>query len=1045
MCSSFNRKRGGKHGIFITFAANGHTDYNENMRLKPADTMTKKQEWSKFYLKDVSFVNLMTRRIYNVLIVANPYDAFMLEDDGRIDEKIFNEYTALGLRYPPTFKQASTTAEAEEIMRKTGIDLVICMPGNADNDAFKVAREIKQRSQLYSQRSSGIPFVVLTPFSHGITRRMENEDMSIFDYVFCWLGNTNLILSIIKLIEDKMNLEHDIHEAGVQMILLVEDSIRFYSSVLPSLYSYILAQSQRFATEALNPHSAMLRMRGRPKVVLARSYEEAWHIYTKYADNTLGVISDCRFPKDGITDPEAGLTLLREIRKNDEYLALILQSSELSNREKAEREHFHFIDKNSKAMAIDLRHIMEEHMGFGDFIFRDPDTHREVKRIRNLKELHDNIFDIPENSMHYHISRNHMSRWLCARAIFPVSEFLKNITWHKLQDVEAHRQIIFDAIVEYRRMKNIGVVALFRREQFDSYSHFARIGEGSLGGKGRGLAFLDNIIKRHPEFNDFNGVHVSIPKTVVLCTDVFDEFMDTNNLYQTALSDAPDEEILKHFLEAQLPDRFIADFFTFFDATQGPIAIRSSSLLEDCHYQPFAGVYSTYMIPRLDDKYRMLEMLAAAIKGVYASVFYRDSKAYMTATSNVIDQEKMAVVLQEVAGRQHDRCFYPTISGVLRSINYYPVNGETADEGIASLALGLGKYIVDGGRTLRVCPYHPTQVMQMSEPETALRDTQTSFYALDTENTGKNLNVDDAFNIRKMKVKEADKHGTLRYIASTYDPQDRIIRDGYYEGGRKIISLCGVLTHNVFPLPELMQMSLRYGQESMRRPVEIEIACNINDDRTGEFYLLQIRPIVDNKQVLNEDILSIPDSRCLMRSHSSLGHGVCDDVTDVVYVKTDDKFSAADNPAIACEIERINRKMTAENRGYILAGPGRWGSSDYWLGIPVKWPHINAARLIVETTLKNYHVEPSQGTHFFQNITSLGVGYFSINGDRPSRNGENPGEQEHNGSDIFRKDVLDAMEAVEETVFVRHVRFTSPLKIMMDGMKQEGVVLFPFA
>lgn len=980
------------------------------------------QQWNKFYLKDVSFLNLMTHRIFNVLIVANPYDAFMLEDDGRVDEKIFNEYTELGLRYPPSFRQVSTTDEAAEVLASTSIDLVICMPGNADNDAFTVARAIKAKFP-------DIPCVVLTPFSHGITRRMENEDLSIFDYVFCWLGNTNLILSIIKLIEDKMNLAHDIEEAGVQMILLVEDSIRFYSSLLPTLYNYILAQSQRFATEALNPHSAMLRMRGRPKVVLARTYEEALELYHRYSGNTLGVITDGSYPKDGQKDPEAGLKLLRAIRANDPYLPLIMQSSESSNRVKAESEHFRFIDKNSKTMDLDLRQIMEEHMGFGDFIFRDPKTHAAILRIRNLKELQDNIFKIPYDSLLYHISRNHISRWLCARAIFPVSEFLKTVTWQKLQDVDLHRKIIFDAIVQYRHMKNIGVVAVFDRGKFDRYAHFARIGDGSLGGKGRGLAFLDNIIKSHPEFNEREGVTVSIPKTVVLCTDVFDRFMEDNHLYQIALSDASDEEILRHFLKAQLPDKYIADFFTFFEATDSPIAIRSSSLLEDSHYQPFAGIYSTYMIPNLKDKYQMLQMLAAAIKGVYASVFYHDSKAYMTATSNVIDQEKMAVILQEVVGQEHGDYYYPNISGVLRSLNYYPIGDETSEEGIASLALGLGKYIVDGGQTLRVSPYHPNQILQMSEMEAALRQTQTQFYALDTKHVEGDLEVDDGFNIAKLKVKQADQDGALTYIASTFDPYDQVIRDGIYEGGRKIISFCGVLQHGVFPLPELLQMSMKYGAESMRRPVEIEFACNVNDDRTGDFYLLQIRPIVDSKQVLDEDLKAISDEACLLRSHNSLGHGISEDVTDVVYVKTDDNFTAVNNPRIADDIEHINRKFLAEGKNYVLIGPGRWGSSDYWLGIPVKWPHISAARVIVEAGLPNYRVDPSQGTHFFQNLTSFGVGYFTVN------------TYKHEG--VYQKELLDAMPAVEETQYVRHVRFGKPLKIMMDGMKQEGVVLLP--
>lgn len=978
------------------------------------------QQWNKFYLKDVSFKNLMTHRIFNVLIIANPYDAFMLEDDGRVDEKIFNEYTELGLRYPPTFTQVSTMVEASEVLSTTSIDLVICMPGNADNDAFTVARAVKREFP-------DIPCVVLTPFSHGITQRIMNEDLSIFEYVFCWLGNTNLILSIIKLIEDKMNLEHDIDEAGVQMILLVEDSIRFYSSILPNLYSYILTQSQSFATEALNSHTATLRMRGRPKVVLARTYEEAMDYFVRFPENILGVISDCRFPKGGVKDSEAGLKLLSEFHRRAPFLPLIMESSETENAEKAEKLGFRFIDKNSKKMNIDLRNIMAEHMGFGDFIFRDPKTHEEIRRIRNLKELQDNIFSIPNDSMLYHLSRNHVSRWLCARAIFPVSEFLKTVTLEKLRDVDQHRQIIFDAIVQYRHMKNVGTVAVFKRDRFDAYSHFARIGDGSLGGKGRGLAFLDNIIKTHPEFNEFEGVKVSIPKTVVLCTDVFDQFMDNNNLYQLALSDAPDEEILQAFIKAQLPDQFIDDFKTFFEAIRHPIAIRSSSLLEDSHYQPFAGIYSTYMIPYLDDKDEMLRMLAAAIKSVYASVYFKDSKAYMTATRNVIDQEKMAVILQEVVGKQYGDHFYPNFSGVLRSINYYPLGYEKSEEGIASLALGLGKYIVDGGQTLRVSPYHPDQVLQTSDMEIALRQTQTQFYALDMKRVGVDFKVDDGFNILKLKVKDAENDGALNFIASTYDANDRVIRDGLYDGGRKIVSFNGVLRHGVFPLPELLKLSMHHGADSMRRPVEIEFACTLNDDRTGEFYLLQIRPIVDSKQVLDQDIMTIPDDKCLLRSHNSLGHGVSDDIVDVVYVKTDENFTASDNPVVAMEVERINKKFLADGKNYVLVGPGRWGSSDSWLGVPVKWPHISAAKLIVETTLKNYSVDPSQGTHFFQNLTSFGVGYFTID--------------ENKGMGFFRKEILDAMPAVEETPHVRHVRFSKPLHIMMDGMKQEGLVI----
>ena len=984
--------------------------------------MLSKLKLNQLYFKDTSFVNLMTKRIFNVLLVANPYDAFMLEDDGRIDEKIFNEYMNLSLRYPPRFTQVSTEEETWKQLANTTFDLVICMPGTDNSDTFEIARSIKNK---YSH----IPLVVLTPFSHGITARMEHEDLSIFEYVFCWLGNTDLLVSIIKLIEDKMNLEHDVKEVGVQMIMLVEDSIRFYSSVLPNLYKFVLKQSQEFATEALNAHQRTLRMRGRPKIVLTRTYEEAMDLYNKYEKNVLGIITDARYPRGGVVDPMAGIKLLAEIRSRDPFIPLILQSSEVDNKVYAGRYDASFVDKNSKKMNIDLREIISEHFGFGDFIFRNPNAFEEVALVRKLKELQNIIFSIPKESLLYHISRNHVTRWLYSRAMFPPAEFLKQITWKSLQDIDAHRRIIFEAIVKYRKMKNQGVVAVFQRDRFDRYSNFARIGEGSLGGKGRGLAFIDNMVKRHIEFDEFENATVVIPKTVVLCTDIFDEFMDTNGLYQVALSDVDDDTILKAFLRAKLPDRLVEDFFAFFDVVKSPIAIRSSSLLEDSHYQPFAGIYSTYMIPYLEDKYEMLRMLSDAIKGVYASVYYRDSKAYMQATSNVIDQEKMAVILQEVVGTQYGDRFYPSISGVARSLNYYPIGDETAEEGTVSLALGLGKYIVDGGLTLRICPYHPNQVLQTSEMEIALRETQTRFYALDLKNTGHNFSLDDGFNLLKLPVKEADNDGALNFIASTYDPYDMVIRDGIYPGGRKLITFANVLQHDVFPLPRILQLAQEYGQSEMRRPVEIEFAVTLNaQKKTGVFYLLQIRPMVDIKAVLDEDLNLIKDENVLLRSNNSLGHGIMEDIHDIIYVKTEG-YTASNNPTIAYEIEKMNRKFLDEGKHYILVGPGRWGSSDSWLGIPVKWPHISAARIIVEAGLTNYRVDPSQGTHFFQNLTSFGVGYFTINS--------------YMNDGVYNQDILNAQPAVEETQFIRHVRFDNPLIVKMDGKKKQGVVMLP--
>ena len=986
--------------------------------------MNKVTEEAPLELRDTQFINLMRRRIFNVLLIANPYDAFMLEDDGRVDEKIFDEYAKLGLRYPPRFVQVASQEEAERELKRTSFELVICMPGTDNNDVFGIARNIKEKN-------SKVPIVVLTPFSHGITKRMEHEDLSIFEYVFCWLGNTELLLSIIKLMEDKMNLRHDT-EAGVQMIMLVEDNIRFYSSILPNLYKFVLQQSLEFATEALNSQLETLRMRGRPKIVLARTYEEAWKLYEDHKDNVLGIISDCRFPRCGVKDERAGLDLLAAVRGEDEFLPFIMESSEPDIAKEARNYGASFLDKNSKKLNVDLQHLVYHYFGFGDFIFRDPRTMKEVVRVRNLKDLQDNIFTVPADSLLYHVSHNNVSRWLGSRALFPIADFLKRIKWDSNPDLDAHRQIIFDAIVKYRKMKNQGVVAVFHRDRFDRYSNFARIGDGSLGGKGRGIAFIDHIIKRHPDLNQFPGARVMIPKTVVLCTDVFDEFMERNELYPIALSDVSDEEVLRHFLAAKLPDRLKEDLLALLDVVQQPIAIRSSSLLEDSHYQPFAGIYSTYMIPYSEDRKSRLQMLVGAIKGVYASVFYRASKDYMTATSNVIDQEKMAVILQEVVGTQYGDRFYPHISGVARSVNYYPIGDEEAEEGVVNLALGLGKYIVDGGLNLRVCPAHPDKVLQTSELDMALRETQTRFYALDLKNMSSEISVDDGFNLLKLNVREADKDGALSGLASTFDPYDQVLRDGIYEGGRKVITFCGVLQHGVFPLPELLSLSMKYGQQEMRRAVEIELAVNLNPDRTGEFYLLQIRPMVDNKMQLDEDIREIPDEEALIRSHNAIGHGIHTDIQDIVYVKTQNPetgettYSAGSNPAIAEEIERINRIFLDEGRNYVLVGPGRWGSSDPWLGVPVKWPAISAAKVIVEAGLQNYRVDPSQGTHFFQNLTSFGVGYFTVN--------------DFLQDGIYRQDVLNQMPAIHETEHVRHVCFPQPLTIKVDGMKKEGIV-----
>ncbi len=979
---------------------------------------------SRLYLKDTAFADLMQRRIFNVLLIATPYDAFMMEEDGRVEEQVYMEYVSLNLSSPPRFTKAATFAEAHSLLASQTFDLIIAMPGVDVSETFTEARNIKT---MWPE----VPFVVLTPFSKEVSRRLENEDLSGVDYVFSWLGNVDLILAIIKLLEDKMNAQKDVEEVGVQTILVVEDSVRFYSSVLPHIYKFLLTQSREFSTEALNEHEQMLRMRGRPKVVLARNYEEARELYDRYAGRMLGVITDVSYPREGEQDKKAGIRFASYVRAADPCIPIIVESSEVENRDYVAPFSGHFIDKTSKTFPQELRAAVRFLFGFGDFVVTDPVSHKEIMRLPDLKALQRNVYNIPDDALFAHSRNNDISRWLYSRALFPIASALKTLRMTSIDQVPAVRLLISECIAKYRRMKNRGVVAVFKKERFDSYSNFARIGQGSMGGKGRGLAFIDSIIKRNPQCENFHGAQITIPRTVVLCTDIFDEFMESNGLYPLALSSADDQEILDAFLRARLPESVRDDLMAIFDVVDSPLAVRSSSLLEDSHYQPFAGVYSTYMIPRLPDYDRMLRLLTDAIKSVYASVFFSDSKAYMNATSNLIDQEKMAVIIQEVAGETHGDFHYPSFSGVGRSLNYYPLAGEVPEEGVAEVAVGLGKYIVDGGRALRFSPSHPASVLQTSTLDLALRDTQTRFNALPCADLTESFKVKDDFNISTLDVSEAARTGALKYMVSTYDAIDSVMRDTDAGRGRKVVTFANVLRHDMFPLAKCVEFMLSAGQQAMGRPVEIEFAGVIDKDitssspRKGTVYWLQIRPIVDKKEMLDDSIMSHPDSDLILRSDTALGHGLMDGVRHVVYVKPQ-AFDSTHNPAVAAEVEEINRRLAADGEGYILVGPGRWGSSDHALGIPVKWPQITGARLIVETALPGYSIEPSQGTHFFQNLTSFGVGYFTVN--------------EAKGNGLFDHAYLDALPAVYESEALRIVRFETPLTIAINGRRSLGVV-----
>ncbi len=986
---------------------------------------------SRLILKDTAFQELMQKRIHNVLLVASPYDAFMMEEDGRIEEQLYFEYVALNLSSPPRVTQVADTAAALEEIRSKHFDLVIMMPGvDAVSDTMNGAKEIKAlRPKL--------PIVVLTPFSRAVSRRLENEDMSGVDYVFSWLGNVDLLLAIIKLLEDRMNADNDINNVGIQMILLVEDSVRFYSSVLPHVYKNLLKQSLEASTEALNAHEQMLRMRGRPKVMLARDYEEAMELVERYGSNILGVISDVSFHREGAKDPKAGLKLAHAIKERRPHMPFIIESSESENRAEAEAMGCVFLDKNSKKLPVDLGAAINTKFGFGDFVITDPQTGKELLRIRDLRDLQYHIFDIPDESLLRHASSNDISRWLYSRALFPIANVVREHRFKSLDETPAVRRLLFDLIVKYRKMKNRGVVAVFKKDRFDHYSNFARIGEGSLGGKGRGLAFIDQIIKKNPIFDNFpGGITINIPRTVVLCTDIFDEFMASNNLYPVALSDTPDSEILSYFLKARLPERLIEEFFALLEVVDRPLAIRSSSLLEDSHYQPFAGIYSTYMIPHVEDKYEMLKLLSDAIKGVYASVFYADSKAYMNATSNVIDQEKMAVIIQEVIGSDVNGIgYFPSFSGVGRSLNYYPVGDEKPEEGVAEVAVGLGKYIVDGGLSLRFSPAHPESVLQTSELELALRDTQTSLLALDTNNNdnSSDFKVDDAFNLKRVMVQDAANAGALKLMVSSFDHESYMLRDYDTGKGRRVVTFNNILKHNAFPLAKAVEFMLMTGQREMRRPIEIEFAGMIDDvsseaEHKGRIYWLQIRPIINKSEQVDEQLMSMKDEDLLLRSEKALGNGTITDVKHIVYVRPEN-FNSMYTPEIAREIEKINRDFIKKNEGYVLIGPGRWGSSDTALGIPVKWPNISQARLIVEASLAGYRVEPSQGTHFFQNLTSMGATYFTVDAS--------------GGQGYYNVDLLDKMPSVYESERIRVVEFKDPVTIGIDGKKGRGVVVLP--
>ena len=861
---------------------------------------------------------------------------------------------------------------------------------------------------------------------------IEEQDRSGLDYIFSWHGNTELIIAIIKLIEDKMNADEDIREGGVQAILLVEDSIRFYSTYLPEIYKLLLLQNTEFLKDAFNEQQQVLRKRARPKILLARCYEEAVELYERYKKNLLGVISDVGFVLRRNDPPEsekldAGIDLCRRIREDNPLMPVLLQSSQVAFGKQAAELGAGFIAKNSKTLLSQLHDYIAKEFAFGDFVFKDPDTGAEIGRAKDLTQMQQMIATIPDRAFEYHTSQNHLSKWLYSRGLFPLASSIRQYNKSHFSSVEEHRRVLVGLIRDYRTLLGQGVVARFDTETYSDAVAFARIGEGSLGGKARGLAFMNSMLMKHRQYDKHENVRIMIPRSVVIATEFFDDFIRHNGLKYIISQDFSDEEILSEFVSSVLPFRLREALKSYIRTVRTPLAIRSSSKLEDSHYQPFAGIYSTYMIPYVDNEDQMLRLLLKAVKSVYASVYFAASRAYIQSSQNLISEEKMAVIIQEVCGTEQDGLYFPTCSGVARSINYYPIGDERPEDGVCNIAMGLGKLVVDGGRTLRFSPRYPQKVLQTSTPELALRDTQNEVLALSLRPEEFRTSIDDAVNLRRLGLTQIGGFRNSKFVCSVWDRENERISDSPFDQGRKVITFNNILKYNTFPLAEIISDILTMGAEEMRCPVEVEFAVNM-DVAPGQrqvFNLLQIRPIIDNQDNRSIDWNEVDASRALIYGEQALGIGQMTDIADIIYVKSE-AFDSLSTEKIAEELLTLNNRMRDQGRPYILVGPGRWGSSDPFLGVPVKWNHISEARVIVECGIEKFDVEPSQGTHFFQNVTSLGVGYLTIN---PFR-----------GDGLFREKELDARQALYDGTYLRQVRFDSPLWVCIDGRSNKGMV-----
>jgi len=971
----------------------------------------------------------MEKRVKRILLVCNNYDSFALEEDGRIDVQIAQEYAELNLSNPPAITRAETTREALTIIeerkasKKLPFDLIITMYSVGELDVFEFAKQAKTLMP-------SCPIVLLSAFSKEIYNRIEQHDKSDIDYFFNWNNSTDLIIAIIKLIEDRMNAPHDILEEGVRAIMLVEDSVRYYSTYLPLLYKLVLHQNSIAIRDALNEKQQLMRKRARPKMLLATCYDEAVELYQRYGKNMIGVISDIGFvlhkgDPSSTEKLDAGIELCKLIREDNPTMPFLMQSSQESMRAAANKLKVGFVVKTSKTLTQEVSEYIESEFGFGDFIAKDPRTGKEIARASDLEAFERVISTISPAAFRRSSDNNYLSKWLFARGLFSVGRPVSALKIQDESDIEHVRQLNIRLIHDYRINQALGVVAKYSPETYNDTIWFARVGEGPMGGKGRGLAFLNHVLQKNDLYDRWENIRVLVPRTMVLTTEFFDKFIHANGLQYVINSDLTDEELLSEFVSAALPSALIPALRHFIRVTNKPIAVRSSSKLEDSYYQPFAGVYSTYMIPHTENEDQQLRLLTKAIKSVYASVYYAASRGYITSTGNVLSEEKMAIVLQEVCGEQEGNYYFPVISGVARSINFYPVGKEKPEDGIVKVAYGLGKVVVDGEQVLRFSPKYPKNVMQTSTIDLAMRETQQSMLALNLNPEKFKTSIDDAVNLERFPIHDCGQFESLKIIASTYDRENMRIVDSCYPDGPRIVTFAPQLKFNTFPLAEIIRSLLEMAQEEIKCPVEIEFAVNLERE-PQIFHVLQIRPISADSLTAKVEWEMIDESDALLRSGNALGVGQIDDVRDIIYLRRD-TFDILRTREMAQTIREWNTRMRKEGRQYLLIGYGRWGSQISSLGVPVAWGDISEAKAIAECSLENFRIEPSQGSHFFQNLTSFNVGYMNID---PWARAE----------DVYDSEALDKMPAIEETELVRHVRLEKPLEMYIDGYNNKALV-----